>query len=321
MVDSIAFRYAYRLYLTGNYTDRDIAEALNNYQVEMDGKKIQVRSRGRTGQTPGPFTKDTTREMLQNPYYTGVVAYRGSEYNGEKVIKHKEPRDINEGQHVPLISRAEFAQEQQIREARGKAPQGRGEVRQAARVYILGGVLDCARCEAPMHCQDGRYMCSTRIQRKGGCDQPSAKDEMLEVELAEQMARVRLPEEWQEAIVGYLLEAGGLEAIMAQRRALQEHFDNIQFLYSQDKLGRQVYLREWHSYQRGMAALSLENRTDLSLDRAWVSLADFGQLWRLLTPLEQKAVAQSLLKVARVDDGHIVEWHWYPPFHSLFASA
>jgi hypothetical protein len=42
------------------------------------------------------------------------------------------------------------------------------------------------------------------------------------------------------------------------------------------------------------------------------------RLWRRLTPLEQKGIAQSLLRVAIVDNQHVIEWYWYRPFTPLF---
>jgi len=45
-----------------------------------------------------------------------------------------------------------------------------------------------------------------------------------------------------------------------------------------------------------------------------------SRLWALLTPLEQKELAQSLLRVAIVDEQRVISWHWYRPFAPLFRS-
>ena len=126
--DSQAFRYAHQSYCTGRYSDRDIADALNCYQVETaDGVRVQVRSRGQPGEQPGPFTKEFCRDILKNPVYTGVVTYKGSEFDGKKVVRHRQPQAINPvAQHPALITEAEFEQARQIRQARSQAPQGRG---------------------------------------------------------------------------------------------------------------------------------------------------------------------------------------------------
>jgi DNA invertase Pin-like site-specific DNA recombinase len=335
-VDSVAFRYAQRLYCSGAYTDLEIADALNAYQVDSpDHGRLQVRSRGKPGQKPGPFTKEFVRDLLQSPFYVGMVPYYGSNFNGEVVVKYTRPTDINGGRHIALISEVEFEQALQVRAARGRAPQGRGRKeedgrgktapRRAARVYLLQGLLDCGCCGAPMHSQGGghnrrRHICWTRLQRHSGCSQPSVSADALEDELAQRLRQLRLPPDWQESVVGHILAEGGLEAVAAQRRALQEHFDYVKDLYRKHQLGRQQYRQEWLAYQRGMAALDVDRRAGVDLNQARALLADFGRLWVLLRPLERKTIVQTLLDSAVVDGGHIVDWRWYPVFQVLFGS-
>jgi|GEM_PF-1223993 len=333
-VDSQALRYAHRLYRSGTYSDRDIADALNRYQVETEeGLRVQVRSRGRPGEPPGPFTKEFCRDMLQNPIYTGVVTYTGSETRGEETVKRRQPQAINPaGRQPALISEAEFEQARQVRQARAQAPQGGGSarqdrtaVRQPARVYLLGGRLDCATCGAPLHAQAGgrndrRHVCSSRLARSGACTQRSVKADLLEAELTAQMRRVRLTAEQIETVIGYLVANGGLSVIAAQREALRQHYERIRARYERGELGREVYLRERRSYERGLAALALDERSDVDLAQARALLADFGRLWELLTPLERKQIVGVVLRVALVDNGHVVAWHWYPDCAGLFAA-
>ncbi len=194
-VDAQAVRYAFEQYCTGNFSDKEIAALLNNFRVTLpDGNLMQVRSRGKQGKGPNAFSKDMVRDMLKNVYYAGGVAYYGSEYDGERVIKYTRPRDIIEGAHIGVVSKARFLYAQDIRQTRHKAPQGEGragnaekgkdKARSASRVYILKGLLDCQRCGRPMHSQAGggntrRHLCSTRIQQKDACDQISVKAEVL----------------------------------------------------------------------------------------------------------------------------------------------
>jgi hypothetical protein len=136
--------------------------------------------------------------------------------------------------------------------------------------------------------------------------------------LAGQMNGLCLSPAQCEAVIGYLLTAGGLGAIVAQREALQQHFDSIRVRYERGELGREIYLRERRSYERGLAALALDERSDIDLAQARALLADFAALWDLLTPLERKQIAMVLLRAATVDTGHVVAWHWYPGCTALF---
>jgi DNA invertase Pin-like site-specific DNA recombinase len=325
-VDSTAVQYAFARYTTGEYTDKQVAELLNTFQAKTpDGDWIQVRSRGKMGQPPRPFTKDMIRDLLQNPFYTGAVPYYGSEKKGQQLTKYLKPQDINEGLHLPLITEMEFAQALQIRATKSKAPQGTRNRRRPSRTYILQGLAECARCGAPLHCQMGgnrtpRMLCSTRIQRHDVCDQRSVKSALLEAELTEQVARLTLPADWQEDVIGYLLDEEGLAGLLFRRRALDEHFRQVKFLYEQEEISRQQYRREWQAYHHESWALDLAQRTDLDLSLAWDLLSDMSRLWALLTPLEQKELAQSLLRVAIVDEQRVISWHWYRPFAPLFRS-
>lgn len=323
-LDSLAFQYACRLYSLATYTDKGIADALNEFKVQTpEGVWVQVRSRGKAGQKPpGPFSKDMVADMLQNVFYTGAVVYYGSQYDGQRVVKKTRPQDIRSGRHLALISPAEFEHLRTIRQTRSKAPQGEGQLRQQSRVYLLSGLLDCHRCGAPLHSQAGgvnqvrRHLCWTRTQRSGSCDQPSVKADVLEAALLKQLSRLTLPPEWQEEVLGYLLNEAGLGLILARRRALQEHFEAIREKYEREELTRQIYRREWLAYEAGMAALSLDTRLDLAAARHL--LADFPQLWERLTAIEQKQIVQALLHKAIVDDQQVIEWRWYTPFKSLF---
>jgi hypothetical protein len=59
----------YERYATDQYYDQDIADWLNTQGVHTFLKH--------------PFTKDSAREMLQNPFYTGYVHYRGTFAEGK----------------------------------------------------------------------------------------------------------------------------------------------------------------------------------------------------------------------------------------------
>ena len=144
------------------------------------------------------------------------------------------------------------------------------------------------------------------------------KADILEAELTAQMNRLRLSPAQSEAVISYLLAAGGLGAIVAQREVVQGHFTSIQARYERGELGREIYLRERRSYERGLAALALDERSDIDLAEALALLADFETLWGLLTPLERKQIITVLLRVATVDTGHVVAWHWYPGCTALF---
>ena len=106
---------AFKLYATGDFSLDHIREFLQNHGLtnKKDGKK--------------PMAHVTVSNMLTNPFYTGVVRYKGIEYPG---------------QHEPLISRQLFQKVKSIYEVRNHGV----AVRTRKNNHYLKGTLYCADC-------------------------------------------------------------------------------------------------------------------------------------------------------------------------------
>ena len=63
----MGLRRAFKLSASGNYSDRDIAEFLNQDVVRYQGKDYRLRSKGKPGEEgrlgPCLFLKDSMREL------------------------------------------------------------------------------------------------------------------------------------------------------------------------------------------------------------------------------------------------------------------
>ncbi len=324
-VDSVAYRAAHELYRTGNYSDRDIADFLNAFTVQFDDDTVvQVRSRGKPGKGPGPFTRDFINDLLQNIFYTGWLPFYGSEFTGKRVKKFNAYREVEDGMHIMLITELQYDRAMDVRKLRGTAPCGKGQFRNASRTYILQGLLDCARCGKHMHGQPGgknvrRHVCSTRLQRKGVCNQPSVRADIMEAEFFAQMMTASLPEQWFPAIIAYLVDTGGLESLAAQRSELRRHFSDVEFLWETDEISKKAFNKERRLFERQMAVISLKKHAKFNLDHACALLTNFPALWQRMTLEEQKGIADALLKTGVYDAGHVIEWQWYRVFKDLFA--
>ena len=157
--------------------------------------------------------------------------------------------------------------------------------------------------------------------RHGVCDQPSVKAEILEQQFATVVQQLRLPIEWQEATLGYLLAEDGLAAIMSQRRALRDHLDQVQLAYDRGMLGRQMYLKERRTVERSLTNLNLEANSNLDVQLARKYLTDWSCLWSSLTPLEQRGIARSMLRDAIVENQQIITFCWESPFTPLLPTT
>ena len=270
---------------------------------------------------PGRFTKDSVRDMLTRPFYTGKNVYFGSHFDGEKVVKHRHPQEVFDGRHVPIITEKLFFQCHTVRLNRGRLTQG-GEQRGGSRVYLLSGLLDCARCGAPMHAQAGgrngarRYACSTRIQTKE-CDQTSVLARVLEGQIEERLLSFQFPPDWVERLFSFVLDEGGREVLDRQHEVIEENFSIVKEQYERDEIGRKAYQRAWREYQRRLRELDPGASEEIDRDAIRALLSDFRGLWASCTPLEKRGLLQTMLKHAEMDNQRIVAVEWYPPFDRL----
>jgi hypothetical protein len=103
-IESFAVKLAFDWYVTGQFTDGQIAQKLNAYpHFAPDGSLIQLRTKGTLGRfQPGPFTKDAVRDLLQRRFYTGQLVYRGVDEQGRR-RRRKNITDTFQGQQPVLI--------------------------------------------------------------------------------------------------------------------------------------------------------------------------------------------------------------------------
>ncbi len=338
-IESVAVKLAFQWYATGEYSDGDIAELLNNHLHRLpDGRTIHFRSKGRNYgdaekkkqkhyRPPGPFTKDSVRDILNRPFYGGVVPYYGSRFDGEKVVKNPLPTELFENaQHAPIIPPTLFERCQIVRQAKGRRPRG-GQKRRPSRVYLLSGLLDCARSGGAMVAQTAgrnkvpRYVCSDRLQHRRPCDQPAVNAETAESQVVERLLRLRIPLEWHDDILACILDDGGEEALRWQRRLLDEHFAEVEAQYEAGELSRQAFVRERQAYYRRLKQLIPDQHPQVDIAQARRLLNDFPAIWNLATPLERKQLLQLMLHGTKVDGQRIVSTCWNPPFDRLLKEA
>jgi site-specific DNA recombinase len=123
---------AFDLYATGDWTTKTLAEHL---------KQRGLRSRETPKVPSRPLSASRIQEMLRNPYYVGVVVYRGLR--------------MSNGRHESLIDRETFDQVQALMIARSVA----GD-RPHRHQHYLRGTLYCAEC--------GRRLLYGKFKGNGG---------------------------------------------------------------------------------------------------------------------------------------------------------
>ncbi len=150
-------REAFELYATGEYSIIELCDLLS-----MKG----LRSRAGKKAISRPITWSTLGKILNMPYYTGDIVYKGVRY---------------EGRHTPLISKELFEQVQQVLKSRVN-----GE-KQRVHTHYLKSSVYCMRCGAPLRITAAKsaylyYFCSARPKRHK-CDLPYVEAGRIEESL------------------------------------------------------------------------------------------------------------------------------------------
>jgi site-specific DNA recombinase len=109
-------QWAFEAYSTGNYS---LVGLLDELTVRG------LRTKPTTKYPEHPITRSKLHTLLSNPYYIGVITYKGVQY---------------EGRHEPLVSRELFARVQAILKTHA-----RGEKNRTHPHYLRGSIF-CSRC-------------------------------------------------------------------------------------------------------------------------------------------------------------------------------
>jgi site-specific DNA recombinase len=168
-------RWAFEQYATGEWSIGLLNEALYDRGVRTrPNKRYPARK----------LSPSALHEILRDPYYIGVVRYKGVEYGGV---------------HEPLIDQDTFSRVQAILDAKGRA----GE-KQRRHPHFLKGTIYCGHCERRFAFTRSRgnggsydyFMCAGRHSDRSGCPQPYVSTALVEDKVARLYARqVRVPAE------------------------------------------------------------------------------------------------------------------------------
>ncbi len=297
-LEAIGVRRAFKLSAGGLYTDRDIADALNQKPVRYQGQDYQLRPKRRPGDVrrfgPPIFVKDTAREMLTRVFYTGVVPYYGTKANSKQKRKRNDAVALYPGRHPALIPQTLFDQTQAARQLRINAPVPPGKT-QRHFIYPLSGLLYCGGCGKLMRSasnqQGQRYhRCVSRIQQSGQCDQATLQADALEQQVAQYFSQLSWPDDWRSRLKSILMPD---EEKQAQRLIAEKSLARAKELYLEGDIERIEYERRRSFYRESMA-----NLTDTPLNAIIASgylLDHFQTIWEMNDRTLQKKLLRALL--------------------------
>lgn len=291
---------AFEAYATGNYTDRKIADLLN-----QEG----YTTTGNWGERP--FTKDTVNRMLKNEFYLGFVKYKGELYPGK---------------HPALISQELFDKCQEVRNSHRKRSRAVGVRRH---VYVLASLARCNRCGLTLRCgatssgKKTRYYRHMARLRGYECEVPDQgiRADDLEAEWAQLMTSIALPDDWRNRIEKLVSDADEREAILRERKVVEEKLRRLKRLYRDLLVDDAEYKSSLNELQTRLSALVLPSSPHLI--EAGEYLENMVLLWNRATQNERMEISRTLVKAVMVDveSGKIVAIEPHSVFRLLFTEV
>ena len=307
-IDSVAIAKMFEWYATGEYSDADIADALNHYEYELpDGSKVTFRTRGRghgSKYPPGPYGKDTVRSILQRIFYTGVVTYKGEQMPGN---------------HPAIIDLELFDKVQEMRRLRGNNAR-RKNGSKSIRVFPLTGILRCDQCGGRMRGLANNkgvryYACVNRLQKKAPCTQPMVRADDIEAQVAELLRSLPGDETWREDVLAHAFP-DDLLAAENQAATLQARYDRLVEMYIIGKIDRAQFDQQEADYRRELALLTAGQKRDML--EAVQLVIDFPDLWDNADPLQKKKLLQQIFTTVHVKGKKIEGVQPVKSFYALF---
>lgn len=296
-VNNVAVKEAFDLHGLGR-SYQEVADYLNE-QSYKPLSRSDDRSLGR-------FSKETLRSMLQNETYLGFVKYKGELYPGL---------------HTPLVTREIFELSQQVCR---DATTTRSGPRQRQH-YLLSGLIRCADCDCVMRgvsmfsVSHGlrRYYRDAGRERGLNCDQKRVNAEVIEAQVEEIIASMKLPPAWQDRSALLAQATPEVERLEERRRMLQAKRQRLKKLYLREDLTEKQYERQVKQLQRELQSVRNQQATIDEHYREMVT--DFEGLWERLTVVERKRIVQVMAKAVYVHGDKVVRIEWYRPFEDLFS--
>ncbi len=263
---------AFEAYASGNQSDREIAEMLNEGGIPT--------------RTQRAWSKDSVRDFLQNEFYLGLVKYQG---------------DLLPGQHSAIITQELFDRAQAARAQRQQAPR---RYTHKFKTYVVAGLLRCDRCGETLRAQSSReyrYYREMTNTRGLHCDDSgqTVKADKVEAQIGVIVRQLHLPEHWQEHIREALLSGDEREKALAHKKALENKLHRLGIGFADGVLNEATYNREREVVQAELARLVLPE--DVAVVDAGIYLETLRDLWDEATLEEQTEICRALFKAVYYD--------------------
>jgi DNA invertase Pin-like site-specific DNA recombinase len=317
--------WAFRAYASGQWTIRNLLE-----EVTRRG----LLSKPTPKRPSQPIVISAFHEMLKNPYYIGIVRYRGIEYQGK---------------HEPLIDRQTFDTVQRLLHEHNFA----GEKQRSHHHYLKGSIF-CGKetghgeeCRSRLivtnaKSRSGRiypyFVCIGRQKKRNDCTQKALLIEDVEEAVADYYKNVELSPELRMQTeqkileqIAELREDSGVERarlVTRQRRALSERRKLLEAHYAgalpldllkseQERLGEELEYIESR-----LSAMELKFDTvERNLKAAFSFVTNLHDAYVAASSTVRRRINQAIFERFLITDDGDVVGELKPPFDLLLQAS
>lgn len=311
-------KQAFEMYATGEWTIRTLL-------VEMTAKGLLSRQ---TPKRPSrPVTVSAFHDMLRNPYYIGVIEYRGVRYAGK---------------HQTFIDKSVWDEVQRLLEAQNFA----GEKRRSHHHYLKGSIW-CGSCGSRLIVCNARshtgtiypyFVCIGRQRDPGSCTQRALNIERVEGAIENYYAHVQLTDDLRLQTEQVLLEQvvalreNNVEdrkrLIFRQRRLLDERAKLLEAHYANAiplellKTEQDRIASELDTIEQRLAASELKFDTvEHILKKAYALSSNLHKAYLDAPARTRRLMNQALFERFLIDDEENVTGTFREPFGLLMKAA
>ena len=273
--DAPVVRNMYMWYANGGESFTSIADRLNADGFRTLNWKTGLR---------GLFGRESTRTILRNPAYKGIVRCDGKEYPGN---------------HEALVNAELWDRAQRVRETR-TAKNGYYSVKLPRIGGMLTEIAYCSACgDRLWYHQTGRptsrshyYVCSGRSRRT--CDATFSRAEVAEAQTLDLLRTLSLPADWRTTVLqkaeSFLKPDEGKRTISPA--AIQRQIEILALGHAEGDISTETFHRERERMRARLAEAHANQPTprQLDLSKAAEVLENFDTLVDHLSPEQQRAM-------------------------------
>ena len=303
-------RELYERYASGLYSDFQLTDWLNDQNCR----------------TPkgNPFGKDTVRDILRNPYYIGLVRYKGMSVRKKGMSYRSTPAILSPGQHEAIISQDLWDRCCLVRSGRARQRQ---TGQRTARVHLMQGIIVCSECGRRLRAQTPKnypsyYREDSHLRGFRDCSRSGrgVKGAIVDQQITNLIQSLRLPENWEQAVRQLLQKQDNGLDIEAKRREIRSQLRLMRENFERNLYEGEEYIY-WQKVELLQQELELLKRTsDNVMGQAADTLLNIGESWEWATAEERRDLVRMMFMEVGCDVlSQSIQWvRVRPDFDILF---